>query len=329
MKILFGNDIAKAIHDCDPEYIAVAYIGKDWRKFIKEPNTLKCVIISPTLGTNPKAVSELVREIGWENVEFLDELHAKVYIGSESVISGSANLTSNGLSGNRLYELCTATKEPEQLIIYRKYFDSLKSKAISLYPTISAKKECLNELYRLWGKAVANKLAVSESSGTKFEEFELLSNDHFYVSWYQTTECEYSSDLDAVSDVIESDIHFLPADNIKKDKWVLMWQKTNTDTADKRVNPTWLYIHDIFANGIKDQGYEYTTVAIERNDLNRPAEPFELTARVVTALKLAVENEANSEFFIQRNKELYDTNFAQKNLNGLIDDMKDIVVSVC
>lgn len=328
MDILFGNDIAKAIHDCKPEYIAVAYIGKDWRKFIKDPAALKKVIISPTLGTNPKAVSELVSEIGWDNVEFLDELHAKVYIGSDSVISGSANLTNNGLSGHGLYELCTATKEKEQLVIYRKYFDNLKSKAVALYPSISAKKECLNELYRLWGKAIANKLVISEESGTKFEEFELLSNEHFYVSWYQTADCEYSSDLDAVSDVIESDMHFLPTDDIKKNKWVLMWQKTNTDTADKRVNPTWMYIHDIFENGIKDQDYEYTTVAIERNDLDRPAEPFELTEKVVAALKSAVENEVNHAYFIQSEKEVYDTNFAQQNLSRLIDDMKDIVANV-
>lgn len=328
MSILVGNDIAKAIEECEPEYIAVAYIGKDWRKFIKAPKKLKGMIISPTLGTNPKAVSELVSVIGWENVDFLDELHAKFFIGTESVITGSANLTSNGLSGHGLYELCTVTKDNKSLKICREYFDDLKSKAITSYPTITEKKERLNELYSLWGKAVANKMVVSESSRTKFEEFELLSNDHFYVSWYQTTDCEYSSDLEAVSDVIESDIHFLPTDDIKNNKWVLMWQKTNTDTADKRVNPTWLYIHDIFENGVKDQGYEYTSVAIERNDLEIPAKPFELTSKVVNALKLAVENEANNKFFIQSDKEVYDTNFAQQNLSGLIHDMKAAVKNV-
>ncbi len=328
MKIVFGNDIAAAIHECNPKYIAVAYIGKDWRKFIPEPKKLKCIVISPTLGTNPNAVSDLVNEIGWDKVEFLDELHAKVYIGAKSVVSGSANLTHNGLSGYGLYELCSVTKNTEHLETYRTYFNDLKSKAVTLYSTITAKKERLTELYRLWGKAVANSIAVSEPLQTKFEDFELLSNDHFYVSWYQSADCEYSSDVEAISDFIESDMHFLPTDNIKKNKWVLMWQKTNSDTADKRVKPTWLYIHDLFDNGIKDQGYEYTTVAIERNDLEKPAEPFRLTPEVIEALKLAVESETNSKYFIQSDKDIYDTEFAQTNLSVLINDMKTIVKNV-
>ena len=38
---------------------------------------LKEVIVSPTFGSNPEAVVNLAKRIGWDNVYFLNELHAK------------------------------------------------------------------------------------------------------------------------------------------------------------------------------------------------------------------------------------------------------------
>lgn len=106
MKILLAYEIGSAIQRCNPLKIAVAYLGEDWRSFIPDVQHLEEVIVSPTLGTNPRAVMDLAQRIGWENVHFLDELHAKFYLGSSTAIVGSANLTHNGLSGDALIELC-------------------------------------------------------------------------------------------------------------------------------------------------------------------------------------------------------------------------------
>ena len=94
MKILSGGDIAKEVKSINPQYIAVGYIGKDWHRYI-DIEFVKEIIVSPTIGSNPFAIESIVKEIGFENVYFLDELHAKLYIGSDRYAFGSFNLSAN------------------------------------------------------------------------------------------------------------------------------------------------------------------------------------------------------------------------------------------
>ncbi len=112
-----SSDISEALEKVAPERIAVAYVGIDWREFISAKN-LKEIIISPTLGSNPIAISEIVKEIGWENVHFLNNLHSKIYISDYSVIIGSANLSKNAMGNNGLYESCVLTDD-KQIIEWR------------------------------------------------------------------------------------------------------------------------------------------------------------------------------------------------------------------
>jgi len=83
--------------------LAVAYIGADWREYV-DARSLKNVIVSPTLGSNPHAIADLVREIGWDNVHFLDNLHAKIYLGQGAALLGSANLSQNAFGDGNLFE---------------------------------------------------------------------------------------------------------------------------------------------------------------------------------------------------------------------------------
>ena len=106
MKILVEDDIRDAVVRCKPSKIAVAYISADWKMFIDDVPYLEAIIVSPTFGSNPWAISDLVKHIGWEKIFFLDELHAKTYVGGKSAVSGSANLTRNGLGADGLVELC-------------------------------------------------------------------------------------------------------------------------------------------------------------------------------------------------------------------------------
>lgn len=152
MRIVFAEKIAEYIKNCSPEYIAVAFVGADWREFIPDWKKIKSIVVSPTLGSNPKAIHEIVKELGWEKVEFLDNLHAKLYLGENSAISGSANLTKNGLSGNILHELCTVTHNPQHLKSFKIFFDHIRSKAKDSYPTVEQKKHKLDELFQVWGR---------------------------------------------------------------------------------------------------------------------------------------------------------------------------------
>ena len=70
MKILTKNEIKETLWDCKPTKIAVAYLGIDWKTFIPDINCLEDMIVSPNLGTHPRAIKELASLIGWEKIFF-------------------------------------------------------------------------------------------------------------------------------------------------------------------------------------------------------------------------------------------------------------------
>ena len=193
MQILTNAKIQQAIVRCKPHHIAVAYIGINWSDFIADTNNLETVIISPTLGTNPKAISVLIKAIGWDKVLFLNELHAKIYLGQESAIVGSANLTQNGLSGQSLIELSVEINSEKGLRKIGNIVDDLKKRAQDQYPTTEAKKVQIKELERTWNAAIANRILPKKPVDQNcFADFEFLTKDHFYVVWYQPGDCKYS-----------------------------------------------------------------------------------------------------------------------------------------
>jgi hypothetical protein len=224
VKVLVENDIRKAVSDCKPSKIAVAYIGVDWQMFIPDANCLESIIISPTIGSNPWAIADLVKQIGWEKVAFLDELHAKTYIGKSSAVIGSANLTRNGLGAEGLVELCVKINAAESLKKISKAFEDLKKRAQDQYPTTVSKKSRLKELEQNWGAAISNRIFRNNKKKNipSFADFESLGEDHFYVLWYQPVNCEYSDDVKAIESFMADDIHFASTDKVEKNKWALV-----------------------------------------------------------------------------------------------------------
>lgn len=285
MKVLLENEIQRAVADCEPSKIAVAYIGADWKTFISNIGGLEAVIVSPTVGSNPRAIIDLVKQIGWDKVNFLDELHAKTYVGKSSAIIGSANLTRNGLSGVALVELCIEVNEEEGLKKINKAFDDLKKRAQDQYPTIELKKARLIELEKIWNEATAHEIIFYDNRNKRsFADFELLGKDHFYVLWYRPVDCRYSEEVKAIQSVIMYDIHFARNDEPKPHKWVLVWRITNSSQPHGNEKPYWLYIHEIFSEGvIVEEGYEDPIYAIQREDRITPTPPFELTNEVIAA----------------------------------------------
>lgn len=274
MKILVDDGIQEAIGRCKPSKIAVAYIGADWNTFIPDADCLSAIIVSPTFGSNPRAIMDVAQHIGWEKVHFLDELHAKIYIGSSSAVIGSANLTNNGLSGEGLVELCVEVGAIEMLKKLDETFETLRRRAQKQYPTAEFKRARIRELEIVWGAAIANRIIRNKNnSAPAFSDYEPLGEDHFYVLWYQPDECEYSDDVKAIKSLMVDDIHFASDDKVEKNKWALVWRITSSNTPHKLVKPHWLYIHEVFENGVVDEGYEYPKCAIERKDLGVPPPP--------------------------------------------------------
>lgn len=328
MKILAKEKIREAIARCIPNQIAVAYIGIDWRDFIPDSNVLDNVIVSPTLGTNPKAILSLAKEIGWEKILFLDELHAKIFLGQNSAVVGSANLTQNGLSGQALVELCVEINSDIGLQKIARIINDLKKKAEAQYPTTESKKTQMKELERTWNNAIANRvIPKNNQKPNHFEDFEFLIEDHFYVLWYQPCECEYSDDVNAVKSVMVDDIHFAKSDKVKINKWALVWRITNESKPYKSVRPSWLYIHDLFEEGIVDEEYEYPNVAIQRSDKEIPPPPFEITKKVESAFRSTVIQKDIAKYLIQDDKEVFNLKYSLKGIPILITKMKDYMAN--
>lgn len=67
MKIISNSKIKSTLKKVQSNKIAVAYVGKDWKEYV---NLTKddTIIVSSTLGSNPRAIQEFVELIGWDQV---------------------------------------------------------------------------------------------------------------------------------------------------------------------------------------------------------------------------------------------------------------------
>lgn len=323
MRLLAGDAIGKAVRNCQPCKVACAYVGVDWQELIGKPKALDAIIVSPTIGSNPDAIAELVELIGWERVFFLDNLHAKLYIGARSVIIGSANLTRNGLGGNGLIELCVELKSRRSVQKVNDIFDALKDKAISSYRDTKAKEGALRDLYAVWNRAVSDRVIQDRSTNKRrFSQFELHGYNHFYVAWYESDDGPaYSTELESLAGSIEYEMHFSPEDKVEPDKWVLCWRKTANNMPSRRENPWWMYIHQIFENGIPDKDYEYPVCAVQWKGKAVPPVPFELEEEVIKAFNWALQQRGVAEYLIQP-RSTYNLNKAMRGIPPLIEKMR-------
>ncbi len=328
MRILTENEIQEAIKRCGPREIAVAYIGSDWGEFISNPSILDAVIISPTIGTNPRAVTDLAKKIGWEKIFFLNELHAKIYLGQKAAVVGSANLTHNGLSGQSLVELCVEVNGETGVNKIKRILDDLRRRAQDQYPTTETKKAQIKDLEKAWSVAITNRILPKEHGEQHmFSDFEVLAKDHFYVCWWNgRADYECSNDIKAMESVIEDYLPFAQSDNVEKNKWALTWRITESSIPHKTAKLEWMYIHDVFDGGIIDKGYEYPRLAIQRKDMEIPSKPFEITKEVEAAFKKVVVEKDVAKHLIQADR-VFSLEHSLEGMPILINRMKKLMAN--
>jgi len=323
MSIVTESQIAEAIRECAPTRVAVAYLGADWKTFLPSVLELEFVIISPTLGTNPQAVGELARAIGWERVFLLDQLHAKVYFGKNGAIIGSANLSRNGLSGKALRELCVVIRDTVVLGALPPIMDAWRDRAAERYPDEQAKKKKLAALVDITNAAYARRLIKRKEKRVRsFDEFTLFGNSHFYVSWYENTDQPViDPKVKEAEEQIAATFLFREKDQVKSEKWLLAWKITKDRKPNRATTPYWFYIDSVFKKGVCGEK-DYTTCGIQRSEENLPPLPFNLTDDVVSAFRRAIVHPDLEQFFIQSKKPVYNLNESVKGLPLLIDRMR-------
>jgi len=144
-----SEEILRAIREIQPSRLAVAYIGRDFDQFI-DPGWIEQIVLSPRPSSNPNAIRELVDLIEWGRIQFIPELHAKIYLGDQSAVVGSANLSQNGLDVGGLWEVGIYVDEPVVQNQISRTFDQMLDHAREAFPTIDSKEAALVELFRIW-----------------------------------------------------------------------------------------------------------------------------------------------------------------------------------
>lgn len=339
--VLVGKSIATAIQKVRPQRIAVAYLGANWSCFLGQDLTgLDSIVISPRLGTNPLAVSRLVKALqkphrsGWERVFFHDDLHAKLYLGKDAAVFGSANLSSNGLQGNKLVELCTRTSTTKDMQALAAFYDGVLAQAKAQYPTEAKRKRRLADLA---DETQRSKTAISNGAKSsqnpdkqqaqQFHDFELLAPDQFYVIGYQPQSDPVFTKTGRTFESKSDDwISMAPGDKPVKGKWILCWRMTNNNQPHARVKPHWMLIDEAIPDGMAGEDIVYTQLVLQRNDLDRRSgwldeAPFALTDPIVKVLRSALAEEPGHEFFVQPDK-VFNLKKSTKGMPELIARMK-------
>ncbi|MBR6449186.1 MAG: phospholipase D family protein [Fibrobacter sp.] len=311
MKIISGQNIATSIKDICPKKIAVAFIGADYSSFLDDSciKKLECVILSPTEGSNPRAILDLSKKIGWSKIFFLDRLHAKIYIGDNSSIIGSSNLSRNGLIGDEsgLYEVCIKVDANEQIV---KLFNDILSKAKKDYPDEISKQNALDSLFCIYNRRKSIGLEMTKNESLDFSLYDWENGEHFYISWYsgrsddcgntEKTERIYGSDIEKEYGE-EQSMAFEEDDDIKKNKWILCWKcHNNENKIDQRKKLSWVYIDDIVSEGWYDgKDSPYTKLAVQLKSLsqNRPNPPFKITTEFTEAFKKVIDKKVYEILF--------------------------------
>ena len=100
MIIADPKKLKETLRTIQPVSVAVAYISKAWLTYLDARSLPKTLIVSPTLGSDPSAIDKAINMLGIGNIHFLDELHAKIYLGNQQALVGSCNLSHGGFRDN-------------------------------------------------------------------------------------------------------------------------------------------------------------------------------------------------------------------------------------
>lgn len=314
MGIVYGDGIKKAVKEVEPTKIAVAYVGNGWREYLDDKK-LEFVIVSPGRGTNPFAVADMVKCLGWNKVLFHDSLHAKVYLGDRSAVVGSANLTKNGLSGSLLAELCSMIDDPVDLADVKLFVDILRDESCRQYDNTAAKKDRLSKMFVDYNVYYGHQESKIGLNAVSFDEFELLSKDQFYVCWYESfRDCQYSEDVVKIERQFTDEIHFLESDDVEVGKWILCWSKKNKSLS-------WMYISMVFPEGVVDEDYEYTKCAVQMKGA-LPPEPFKIDNAVESAFFEVLKDKTVKGYFDQ-SPNLFSLKHSFEGMELLVEKMKE------
>lgn len=299
MKILTNaKSIRQALRNLKPSRIAVAYVGGGWRDFVSTRH-LREIVVSPTVGTNPKAVEELMQELGHENVHLLDELHSKFYIGANAALVGSCNLSDNGISDGRNLETAVVSGREAFMRALEAQFKRYRGDAQRRYPTLRAKMGRLARLQKLTNLVHSGGPFGRPTAIPAITDYR--SNlDRIHVIWYQ----DYGDEVDErqVRRIIPKAaevgsqryfadwIQFREADKICPGDWLLCWNCNDDGRPRRGGRVAWMFVHDVVSRGLKSKDYPKLAGEAARKFAKCPPVPFKLDSNAKDAIRKVLDS---------------------------------------
>lgn len=294
MVITKPAELKKTLNDIRPTYIAVAYLGDGWDSYLKRmPQEL---VVSPTVGSNPRAIRAAIRRIGIDHVHFLDDLHAKIYLGKNAALVGSCNLSGNGFDGGHK-EAAVLVKGESQInqlhAVVARYIDQARRG----YPTEEKKWEQLKKLDRDWKSTPPSRngrKAKSKKTPSLEEYLRHPSTARIHIVWCQSVKTIYNKNVIRENlpeakeadpaDFIEMEMWVTEEDDIRNGDWTLLWRCRNDGSPRKNSRVDWMFVDRVIPHGIKNGG-SYTKLVCQLKEEPYPTPPFCLNDRVKARIR--------------------------------------------
>ncbi|MCX7109838.1 MAG: phospholipase D family protein [Proteobacteria bacterium] len=294
-----AKQLREALKEIKPTRIAVAYVGAGWEKYISLKH-LKEIIVSPTLGSNPFAIEEIMRKKGEENVHFLDRLHTKLYLGENSALLGSPNLSDNGFSDSGKFEAGVVISESSSLKKLNDIFQGYKNQAINDYPTQESKIKKLKQLVKLWKIAIWHGVntACNDEKSPSIGDYQLSQLNRIHIVWYRPGKIAYNKGVIAAvvpeSNGIEPEayfsgmLNFLEKDSINIGDWILYWHSREDGYPRENGSIDWMQVHHVIPQGVDDNPWTKLVCQSPKTKIRPIAPPFTLDTRTKSLIRDAL-----------------------------------------
>lgn len=277
------SQMLRELQALQPRRIAVAYVGRDWRELLGKDRKLEEVILAPVVGTNPTAVREIARALkSWDRVHFLDQLHAKVYLGNGAALIGSANLSGNALlhGGMQLFEMLVRTTDTNVLELAEREFENYRALAMSAYRSKADKIARIEQLEAEQTRIENTHKRLAGKGAPTLDRYKVGSLP-VHLEWWES-EHEDGCDPDDTN-YINTKIGSL-ASEFGVGNWVLQWRCDAKGMPTGRRTLEWMRI-DAIRLGQASGEDTYTDQLAERVEPPKNTVPFQLDDRVQKAFR--------------------------------------------
>ena len=288
MIITDSDKLRAKLTDVAPTHVAVAYLGSGWQNYLTDLDTLEEIVVSPTIGSYPGALTELLDEAKQHNfrVYFRETLHAKLFIGDDACLIGSANLSRNGFDGG-LNEAAVYLTDHASIGQAQGVFETLKQDAVT---EAHRQRAMIEALWPKWHQARRNDALPNEggerSHGTILEW--KPGHERVWLTWFDAevdpplNDANIRQQLPEVGhpqpkDYFADYTSLVEGDDIKAGDWLILWAIKTDGTPDLRSNPYWLRVDQLIPGGIVDDDEgEYTQLAVTLPSNKQVTPPFEI-----------------------------------------------------